>query len=151
MTPIKQPNRWSCLPTTLAILLDTEVATIIDIIGHDGSTIIFPEKEDPHRRRSFHIQEIVMAAYQLGYALIQMEAEATILSVSGDVHPLGNYDLITCLYNGSVGILCGLGRNGNRHAAVWNGHVVIDPMGPNTYPISDFTIEAYFMLYKIKS
>ena len=59
----KQPNKWSCLPTSFAIVLNCPVQEIFDYLGHDGSEIIWPENKDPFNRRAFHIQEMIDFAY----------------------------------------------------------------------------------------
>jgi len=63
-----QPSRWSCLPTAFAMCCDVPPEKIFEIIGHDGSSILYPELPDPVRRRAFHFHECTYAAYKLGYA-----------------------------------------------------------------------------------
>ena len=73
----KQPNRWSCLPTSFAMILDVDVNELIRKIGHDGSEILWPNLEEPYCRRAFHIEEIAMVCYGLGYYLVWFNIELT--------------------------------------------------------------------------
>ena len=63
----KQPNRWSCVPTSLAMLLDRPVSEIIPLFGHDGSDEV---PTNPFGRRCFYDLECVQVAYGLGVHLV---------------------------------------------------------------------------------
>jgi hypothetical protein len=65
-----QPNRWSCLPTSLAMLSDKSFNEIIALIGHDGSEIVFKDLPEPQCRRSFLIEEIQYITPTLGFVLV---------------------------------------------------------------------------------
>ncbi len=70
MRLISQPNRWSCLPTALAMLADVEFADVIDKLGHDGAEIIFPTLPEPVCRRSFAIEEVQYVTLAYGFVLV---------------------------------------------------------------------------------
>jgi hypothetical protein len=61
-----KPYPWSCMVTAYAMAVGDTVRHMMDIIGHDGSEIIFPELEDPQCRRGHHVQECIRAAMHLG-------------------------------------------------------------------------------------
>lgn len=63
----KQPNRWSCIPTSLAMLVDRPVSEIIPLFGHDGSDHV---PENPFQRRCFYDLEAVQVAFKLGVHLV---------------------------------------------------------------------------------
>src|SRR5260221_108718 len=69
----KQPNRWSCLPTAFAMVLDISVKEVITEIGHDGSEIVYPNLEEPKCRRAFHIQELIDFAISIGVSVVPIE------------------------------------------------------------------------------
>lgn len=58
MKLITQPNKWTCLPTSVAMLLNISLDDIFKIVGHDGSQILWKDFPDPQNRRGFHIQEM---------------------------------------------------------------------------------------------
>ncbi len=80
MELLKQPNRWSCLPTAMAMITDQSVDMIINQIGHDGSEILWPDLPEPRCRRSFHIQEMVDIALASGRFLMLIEKSPLTLS-----------------------------------------------------------------------
>ena len=59
MNLIKQPNRWSCLLCSAAMVIDMSYEKALAQVGHDGSEVWWPELPDSQCRRSFHIQEII--------------------------------------------------------------------------------------------
>ena len=69
MRCVQQSNRWSCLPTAFAIATDHSVQEILRRIGHDGSEIVWPDLPDPQCRRSFHVQECILAIADWYYVM----------------------------------------------------------------------------------
>jgi hypothetical protein len=151
MNLLVQPNKWSCLTTSLAMLCDVSHDKIIEIIGHDGSEIIHPKMDEPYCRRSFAINELTKAALALGYALVEIEG-TSLLSPTGlevDAVPvtipyweddmLLNYDAL----------LLGEGRSGISHAAAWNHQrsLVYDPNG-SRYQINFFRRESFYIIVR---
>lgn len=100
---IKQPNLWSCVPTSLANLLDLSLTKVIDIFGHDGSEIIYPDLPEPQNRRCFTEDELLVAAWKLGVFLLAV--------------PEDNDNFLE-VYNQFNGILTG------EYDGVRTGHVV---------------------------
>ena len=68
-----KPNKWSCAVTAFAMALHVPVQELIQEIGHDGSEIVFPELEEPMRRRGFHSQELIYAAWKRGFTVTPIE------------------------------------------------------------------------------
>ncbi len=145
----QQPNRWSCMPTALAMLLDRPVEMIINQIGHDGSDKIWPDKPEPNCYRGFNIQELIRVADSYGYALTPIYSEVIIDNTSQrDFRELGRYiregDLrreeleelyqkleasiltqsnekaLTYYMSRGNGLLIGLGSSGSPHAVAWD-------------------------------
>jgi hypothetical protein len=69
-----QPNRWSCLPTAFAMVLDIPVSQIFDYLGHNGEAIVWPQLEEPRCRRSFHIQEMIDFCFSKKYSVTGIDA-----------------------------------------------------------------------------
>ena len=120
---LKQPNRWTCLPTALAQLLKVPLADVIRIIGHDGSQIVADELEGEARRRCFTQQEIVYAALHLGVTLTTFE-EKDVDSRGVVIH----YPQWTVAYEHFDGILMGSYMNRSTgHAVCKKGLYLYDP------------------------
>lgn len=141
-----QPNRWSCLPTAFAMILDRDVQDIFDFLGHDGSEILWEDLDEPLCRRSFHIQEmLVYAERQHNAHFIEIE-DPPIIAVDEDhVAVIQRNDLDYYLRN-HIGVLCGE-INEHRHAVAWYNNIVYDPSSALTYDRYAMDIEeAYFLL-----
>lgn len=122
MTPQNQPNRWSCLPTAFAIVCDVPVSVFIDMVGHDGSEIIWPELPEPFKRRSFNVQEMIDPCLNMGlapirietyphsYPRIDLEKGYKLDGRQRLTHYVGKYD----------GVMIGEFIRGKPHAAAWN-------------------------------
>jgi hypothetical protein len=66
---LKQPNEWSCIPTSLAQLVGLSVERVIQEYGHDGSELV---EGNPYGRRCFTEVETILAAYRLGVHLVPL-------------------------------------------------------------------------------
>lgn len=69
----KSPNRWSCLPTAVAIALNVTVESVISWVGHDGSEITHAGLPEPMNRRGFHQQEMIEMCLMDGLAVTQID------------------------------------------------------------------------------
>lgn len=152
---MKQQNRWSCLPTSLAILLgEPNIDNIIKFLGHDGSEIVWKHLPDPMSRRAFHIQEMNMYAFSQGYCLspvypriaLRPHREAEMFEV---LFP--EEEFIGIIKN-NIGILMGHATE-HRHAWAWNNNLVIDPNGSQyTFDdliTKDYEIEQFWILGRL--
>lgn len=70
------PNAWSCLPVSFAMVLDVSVEEIIKQIGHDGSEKPYPNSE---WRAGFHIQECIDVVFSMGYSVTMIEANPQLI------------------------------------------------------------------------
>lgn len=148
----RQPNAWSCVLASAAMVFDTDYKTLIEMIGHDGSEVVLPSLPEPAKRRGFHMQEIIDCAIKLSHAVVPIEvlpystpdgkAEFPINFKIRTDNNLFNWDnrsrLLHYMTNGE-GIITGLARK-FRHAVAWDGHKIYDPHGL-TYSFNDCKIE----------
>ncbi len=131
----KQPNRWSCLPTSFAAILGIEVEGFIRHLGHDGSEILWPMLKEPACRRGFHIQECIDVMDRCDYSVTPFEA------IPQHV-PAFTVPAIPILFGGSeeaamehfrkiiyrtTGVITGISLNG--HAVAYDQGVICDPNG----------------------
>lgn len=149
MNLIKQPNCWSCLPTSFAMAMDFSIELVIHNLGHDGSEIIWPSYPEPIRRKSFHIQELIRLAYNLRYAVIPFDSIPVMAPEEDGPEHVVELDFETILYNCLRGVITGISPSGSRHAVAWNGSKVYDPNGTK-YDIEEFTIETLWVVERLK-
>ena len=144
MKHIRSPNRWSCLPTSFAMVMDVDVQDLIHHIGHDGSEIEWPEiGDDPWQRRAFHIQEILYVAhtvYNEHFTVLQPCPVAQCLSHGGNhTYTIDKQERFEQILHSYMGVLIG-----RVHAVAWNGHQILDPGGRITRE-EDFPIKEFWM------
>lgn len=132
----RSPNRWSCLPTSLAMCLDVPVAELIAKLGHDGSEILWPELPEPTRRQGFHVEElayvcreysVVLACYVPCFGYNPLDTLDTSRDRVYDFEK--EYQELLSLYNG---VFTGCYRRSqSSHAVAWNAAEdrIYDPDG----------------------
>lgn len=149
------PNRWSCLPVSLAMLVGRHHASIFKTIGHDGSEIRFPNLEEPFNRRGFELFEIIDAALQLGFAAIPLEVSPRLISFDDDLEvacltPEQERARLERAMNSFTGICCGTMKHNKLvpHACAWDGMSLFDPTG-FVYPSSKMDIDIFIVVVPI--
>ena len=127
MKHLVQPNRWTCLPTSFAMACDCSLEKILEIIGHDGSEIAHPDLDEPYRRRSFHIQECIWAAAQLGFSITPFECYPQLAAMPGFEIPVSlrfnKHEVLS-----GFGVITGEGMK-HRHAIAFEHGFGYDPNG----------------------
>lgn len=146
-----QPNSWSCLPTSLAMLLDIELNELLQKIGHDGSEILFPDLEEPIRRRSFCIEEIQYVTPSYGFVLVPYSGGISYQPTSTHIKEIYLVEQFTAVLEKRDGLLFGT-PNGKslNHVVAWSATegLIYDPNGTK-YPMSGcFNIETFYGGYK---
>jgi len=135
MELITGTNYWNCALAAAAMTMDVELDDLIELIGHDGSEIINPDYKDPANRKGFHMQEIISAAIELGFAVTPIEARPVQKVFEDDNQPYEVYTLGRAEKRfqnhllQSKGILVGLNPSGLYHAVAWDGEEIYDPVG----------------------
>lgn len=125
MILLQQPNRWSCLITSWAMVLNVSVEDLCLLIGHDGSEILYPDIPEPQKRRSFHPAEFNRPALSSGFAVVPIELNPCwVIPDSEDVEKLehleGNKTNILSWMNKYDGVITGQTLKGKWHAVAWN-------------------------------
>jgi hypothetical protein len=153
MNLLQQPNKWSCFPTAVAMVLGVEVETVIQAVGHDGSEIVWPSLEDPFRRRCFHPQEIqdaVEKAFHCVMVIYDLDPVSYNEFSDKIFRPCGK-ERVKKVLESYDGVLAGITMKGNfRHAVAWNKQkqLCYDPMG-HRYGIDLFKPEFFFRFVSI--
>ena len=140
----KQPNRWSCVPTAFANLLDIDVKYLIDQIGHDGSSIIFPHLPEPLCRRGFHPQEVLFALLKEDIHFETFESIINCLSIDNKIYHIHFITRLTDLLSTQNGVLIG-NINDQNHCVTWYENIIHDPNG-TIYNLCRFTIDTAYLL-----
>jgi len=145
-----QPNRWTCIPAAFATLLDMEIQTLLELVGHDGSEIIFDDLGEPYKRRAFLVQEFSLALWSLGYFVGDFLARPIAYTDQDHWYELKyhNSDVVfkEIMFN-SIGVILGKTQTENAHATAWNGEKCYDSTG-FIYPLEKYEIYSYHPVMK---
>ena len=149
LTMQTQPNGWSCLPTAFAIATGINVTRLILMIGHDGSKILYPEFDDPHKRQAFHPQELLIVCYEYGFMVMRLDMEVyhgPLGTGPSHVLQLPQNVLNKMLFENNC-VLVGTTPSGKRHAVAWcsSRELILDPNG-TVYSLDKFNIETLFVI-----
>lgn len=161
MITVRTPNSWSCLAASFATVLNLSVEQIVEYVEHDGSEVLWPHLNDPQKRRSFHIQEMIDVAVRFGYSVTPFEAmprsrvkgQSSVWNVEmrdGNAYRINKY------LGSGKGVLTGLNLIGKPHAVAWDGLKVHDPAGrfmngewqPYSYESHLFQLDTFWRVSK---
>lgn len=131
--PIEE--KAGCLLYSFAAVLEAEPVDLMDEIGHNGMTKIWPELVEPYCYQGFHIQELTDCAISRGYSVTEIQAMPTSLPppsaylhmVSHNVGPHIYLQPSDCAkrfrdhLQGVEAVLYGTTRKGGTHAWAWDG------------------------------
>jgi hypothetical protein len=135
-----KPNRWSCLLTSFAMAFDIPVRELCNLVGHDGSQVLWPGLPEPTRRRGFHPHEFTLVALRRGWAVTPLElvpamhptkeaaVEPVLYGGSGRTSYPANWSIFTNLIHTSLGVITGVGRK-SGHAVAYDRGQIYDPDG----------------------
>jgi hypothetical protein len=156
MHRLTQPNSWTCLPTSLAMIAEEKLETILDIIGHDGSVVEWPDLPEPYSRRGFCINEIIYAALECGIALVETN-QTCMFHPQGIEEAAKPYTIMHTgweeqLLESYEAILLGEGHSGESHAVAWNPgkRLIYDPNG-SRYNLEFFRRELVYVAFRVGS
>ena len=128
-----------------------DVSTLIEVIAHDGSEIMFEDLPEPLCRRAFNLQEIGFALWKLGYNFIGFDVEPLAIIDEEHIYTLTYPDVEERFKNlmaETIGIGCGRIINTQKtHAFAWNGEKAYDPTG-FVYPLSRYELYSYHVISK---
>jgi len=152
----KQPNGWSCLPTSFAMCLDISVEDIFNWLEHDGSQIVFPERVEPFNRRAFHPQELIDYSLLIcNIPVIQIDKRLQVININEDVYnlPYKETRISSYLHNFNNVVLSGYFPESRRwHAVACCDKTIHDPNG-ETHKLENFTdkfiIETLFLIISV--
>lgn len=147
MELMPQPNRWSCLPTAFCMVSGIRYEYLMDLIGHDGSEIIFPDLDEPVRRRSFHIEEIQYAALSCGFFLVPYVPLIHYALDKQEIKEFEFFKQFALVLEVTDGIMLGEPiHKTTGHAVAWSSSqgLIYDPNGTKYPGEGNFTIETFY-------
>lgn len=152
-----QPYPWSCLASSMAMVLGLATEEFHRLAGHDGSDIVYPWLPEPQCRRGFHIQEAVHVAMKLGRTVTPFELfprtapsspppnaldDGALLIRYDNAEDLGhNWDLFKHLLLTGQGVIECQMRSNNWHAVAYYFNYIFNPRG-EVYEYSRESCEA---------
>lgn len=144
MKLLRQPNNWSCLLTSAAMVLDKPYEELIKVLGHDGSDILWPNLQEPYRRRAFIEPEIQFLFWHYDMVLVDYVPNVAYRSTASCIakHLKFNIDQMLKDYDG---ILLGEFRLGVKHAVAWNHEegIIYDPTSCTKQPLYAFNVSHF--------
>lgn len=149
MKLIKQPNNYSCMAASAAMLFHYSIEEIYSFVGHDGSQVIHTNLPDPLCFKGIHIQEIIDVADRLSYSMTPIEFEPWQTSDGVNEYKIQfPEERFWNHLKDNKGLLIGKAKT-HWHVCAWSGQHVFDPAGL-VYSFSDIKIDIQ-TFYKIKS
>jgi len=130
------PNKWSCLPTSICNVIGVPVGAFLKLLGHDGSDQPYPGS---NVRAGFHMQECIDVLDLLGWSVTQFDMEIKMQGWVG-----GPCRTVKCRFGNEVrfryhlarenGVIVGTMQDGDQdreigHAVAWIKGKVYDPRG----------------------
>ncbi len=148
---MRQPNNWTCLITSFAIVLKIDVSELIKMVGSDGTEAIWGSKVA--ERKGHHIQEIIDCCYGLGYDVTPIEYNPIqgcretlpkILTYNLIKDPLSREHRMQKYLAENDGVITGI-FNKKPHAMAWKNGDYFDP--GNLGPITSLEIDTFWLLH----
>lgn len=114
------------------MVLDKSINELIELVGHDGSEIIWPKLNEPRQRRGFTHQEFQYIAYNLGFVIPQYFPKFGCVKDETEPFVIDFFTLWSKILREYDGVLSGKYKGfSNAHAVAWNAHEgrIYDPSG----------------------
>lgn len=158
----KQPNNWTCLSTSFAMILDLSVQDLFKYIGHDGSRKVWNLDDDRYNRQGHHIQEIYDICHQLKYCVYPIDVCPGFQHFYPDVKETPRLwsdklceERISVYLRNHDGVLVGTVNGGIGHAVAYHGSLVYDPRSnaPKSLALGDFhefTLSTFYIVHKLE-
>ena len=144
----KNPNAWSCLPTSFAMCMDVPVEEVLSRLSQDGSKITFPKRKGfPYR--GYHWMEVQAAAFELGFVTMTFEHFGSIGESQEECVPAMDWGID----HKRPTVVTGLATSGNGHAVAYDPGTKLyyDPRGYvlKRCPVTHIMSFAIFDLRKV--
>lgn len=146
-----------CMIKSLALALRKPVEELVEILGHDGSEVIWPDNPPPTCYKGFHPQELIDITIKCGrrptWIELNPSIQGTIDSFPTPIYePHKARERWVSYVSPNSGVLIGTYSKG-RHAWAKIGSIIKDPNLPDKeFKLNDFTImgiklEAFLLIF----
>ena len=136
----------TCLLTAFAMAMDVDQTLLLEHIGTDPNEILWPELLEPQCFRGHHIQEMMTAAFTLGFTITEVQVRPCFAQIgTTKIVPLLIGDGLNRMRHylrATQGVI-----RLRTHAVAWDGEMVYDPAG-TMYRIEVILdqIESYYIV-----
>lgn len=115
---------------------------LLQLVGHDGSEVVNPEKEFPQNHRGFCLEEMIDPCMKLGWLPVVLDSVH--IYDFGAVHHHHHFQF----HLEWDGVLFGLGKAGRPHAVAYDleSGLIYDPNG-SMYKSEEFDIGVYIPMF----
>lgn len=131
--------------------LNTSLDHFFQLVGHDGSEVIFDGLSSPHNSRGIHLQEAIDVALLLGFSCTPIELMPASFTVPDGptrqlLFPGGNWPRFARYLRGNSGVAECTTRSGRGHAVAFEAGVIHDPdhLTPFTWSREEMEARGYF-------
>lgn len=135
-----------CLIFSTAMLINVAVERIIEILGHNGMDVWWPDNKIPTCYRGVHMQEIQYVVNQFDFHLVPYQVMPRSAPISGEPRNVWSPEEAMLRIQGPLqeeGLIIT-----DTHACAWDGKSVYDPNG-RIISIGDISIKEFWKLIRI--
>jgi hypothetical protein len=133
------------------MVADVPLSSIIQTLEHDGSEIIFPDLDEPIRRRAFCIEEIQYITPLFGFVLVPYSGGISYCPTVNHRKDLIFCDKFNAILEERDGLLFGKPKGKSLHHVVaWSAKdgLIYDPNGTKYSIAGCFEIETFYGAYR---
>ena len=143
-----QPNSYSCLLTAFASVGEVPVYDFIELVGHDGKEIIWPQLAPPQCFRNWHYQELIKACLSIGWAVTPIDRWIETSPGPGiPPHEISHNDYFDSLLVEATGVLAVRTNKGVGHALIFDKGKYYDPAIGKATSLKNFYIRDQLWLF----
>ncbi len=144
-----QPNKFSCISTAFAMILEIPIDVVLKELGHTGEELI---SESEHRGHP--IAELTYFCFKRGFYVIEFQTICHFINEKKEIFEIRpSYNINEIIYL-NQGVLTGTTPSGKVHAVAWDRMQIFDPNGTiysltNKDDSYNFNIDNFYLIGKI--
>lgn len=143
-----QPNSYSCLLTAFASVAGIKVQKFIELVGHDGKELVWPQLLSPQCFRNWHYQELIKACLSIGWAVTPIDRWIETSPGPGiQSYEINHSDYFDSLLVGAKGVVAVKTNKGIGHALIFDQGKFYDPATGKATKLINFYIRDQLWLF----
>ncbi len=144
-----QPNKFSCISTAFAMVLEIPIDVVLKELGHTGEELI-----SEFQHRGLHITELTYFCFKRGFYVIEFQTICHFMNEKKEIFDMSSPYNINEVIHLNQGVLTGTTPSGKVHAVAWDGMQIFDPNGTiyNLYNKDmsvNFNIDGFYLIGEI--